>query len=122
MGTVIVNGKRYEFSGRDITVVDGRVIVDGKDISEQDEDVKFSKLIIEGDVETLATDLSVEVRGNAGQVKAGGSIQCGNVKGKVKANGSVNCGSIGGDVRAGGSVNCGHVAGSVRAGGSINKA
>lgn len=117
MGTINVNGKIYK--GNNISITNGHVIIDGK---EQDGE-KLSgvvKVIVEGDIENVKSDESIEVKGNVkGNVDAGGSVQCENVGGDVDAGGSINAGDIEGDVDAGGSVNCGKVGGDIDAGGSV---
>lgn len=113
-----LNGK--DFAGRSITVINGRVIIDGNKLSGEDT-TKSIKIEIHGDLASIRVDRGdVEVHGNvAGNVDAGGSIQCKDVEGNVDAGGSIQCGDVKGDVDAGGSINCGNVGGSVDAGGSV---
>jgi len=120
MGTFEINGRTY--SGNNITMVDGRVIVDGEDVTE-DYGSPLPKVveikIIGGDIENLVTDASVTCQNVTGYVEAGGSVRCGDVGDNVDAGGSVTCGNVQGNVDAGGSVTCGRVGGSVDAGGSV---
>jgi hypothetical protein len=121
MSTVIINGKRMNVSGNNISVINNKVYVNGKLVT--DEDAKEPvKLIIEGDVMSIQADGDVDIVGNvSNSVKAGGSVSCNNVNGDVKASGSVHCGDVTGNVDASGSVHCGDVGGSVDAAGSIKK-
>lgn len=121
MGSINIAGR--SFSGNSITMTGGRIIIDGVDITDQSgiEDPKTILTIkVEGDPISVKSDLSVSVMGNvAGNVGAGGSVNCNDVGGDVNANGSVNADDITGNVDAGGSVNCDDVGGSVNAGGSV---
>lgn len=114
----IINGKRYE--GSSVVVTNGRVIIDGKEVTDKDA-VKdgILKIKVEGVLQNLTTDANVEAGLIQGNVDAGGSVSCDDVEGDVDAGGSVNCGNVGGNVDAGGSVNAGKVGGDVDAGGSV---
>lgn len=102
MATVEINGKKY--SGRDITIVNDKVYIDGK--LEQESLTGILSVRVTGDLASLSSDSSVTVQGNVdGNVQAGGSINCENVSGSVRAGGSVNCGNVDGEVICGGSVN-----------------
>jgi hypothetical protein len=120
MASITVNGQTFTVSGRDVSIVNGKVIVDGNEITGIG-DQKEVVIKWEGPVANLRADRgSIEVTGNVeGNVKAGGSVTCGDVNGEVDAGGSVNCGNVGKDVDAGGSINCGNVGGDADAGGSI---
>ena len=101
MAKINIDGR--DFVGRSISIINGKVKVDGV---EQDGSLHgvVEIRILEGKLEQLTTDASVN---------------CGDVLGSVEAGGSVNCGNVGSSVDAGGSVNCGKVSGSVDAGGSV---
>jgi hypothetical protein len=101
--TVIVNGKKYEVEGSNISIVNNKIYSDGKLVNK--EEINANSIIIEGNVENIETDLSVS---------------CNNVKGDIKAGGSINCDNVGGNVTAGGSVNCDKVKGNINAKGSVN--
>lgn len=95
--------------GNSISIVGGRVIVDGVEVN------------IDGITGTNTREVLVRVEGGTvGDLTTDGSVKCSDVTGNVNARGSVNCDNIGGAVDAGGSVNCDDVEGSVRAGGSVN--
>jgi len=116
--SVTINGKTYK--GNNVTVINNRVIIDGKDVTDK-EAVKDGILTVkvEGVLDSLTTDGDVVAGLVKGNIDAGGSVSCDDVDGDVDAGGSVNCGNVGGDVDAGGSVNCGKVGGDVDAGGSV---
>lgn len=74
----------------------------------------------EGPAINIHSDFSVTCQGDVeGDIKAGGSVDCGEVGKGVTAGGSVNCDSVVGDISAGGSVTCDTVGGNVSAGGSV---
>ncbi len=74
----------------------------------------------EGPAINICSDFSVTCQGDVeGDIKAGGSVDCGEVGKGVTAGGSVNCDSVVGDISAGGSVTCDTVSGNVSAGGSV---
>ncbi len=75
----------------------------------------------EGPALNIRSDFDVSVNGSvAGDVNAGGDVNCGNVLGHVNAGSDVDCGDVEGNLSAGGDVDCGKVAGSVNAGGDID--
>ena len=114
--TITINGKTYH--GTSVSVMNGRVVIDGKEVKETAENTMHIE--VKGDLASLTTDLSVTAQTVHGNVEAGGSVSCDDVGGNVTARGSMNCDDIKGDVHAGGSVNCEDVGGSISAGGSIN--
>lgn len=98
----IINGKT--FKGNSIVVVNGRVIVDGKQVDVGDVSNGILKIEVTGTLSSLDADGSVTCQDVKGDVDAGGSVSCGNVGGYVDAGGSVRCGTVGGYIDAGGSV------------------
>ncbi len=102
MNRIVVNGKDIICNGNNVSIINYKVFVDGKEIS--DETIKNSDVHIYGDVENIECE---------------GSVQCDNVKGNIQAGGSVNCDDVGGSINCGGSCNCDKVNGNVTAGGSI---
>ena len=118
MGIVTMNGKTY--SGNNISIVNGVVTIDGKIVDDCDVPENVFKIKIEGSVENIFTDKSVECNQVSGNINAGGSVACSLVKGSVEAVGSVNCEDIDGTVNSGGSINCSTIGGDAIAGGSIN--
>jgi len=101
--SVTINGKTYQ--GRNIQVINNRVIIDGKEVTEKGMAKNgILKVQVEGTLESLITDASVEAGLVKGDIQAGGSVSCDDVDGDVQAGGSVTCGKVGGDIMAGGSV------------------
>ena len=105
MNRITINGKTITCSGTNVVINNGKVIVDGNIIQEcNSSDIKVT---IEGDVNKIDCDGSVEVHGNSGSIDCGGNCEIsGDVKGDIDAGGSVTCGNVSGDVNAGGSVKC----------------
>lgn len=102
MNKITINGKTIEVSGSNITVVNNKIFVDGKEIS--DEVSKNANIYIYGDVNYIETDKSVSCGNVTGNVYAGGSVSCDDIDGSVSCGGSVSCDGIGGSVTAGGSI------------------
>ena len=103
MNTININGKSIQVSGNNISVINDKVYVNGKLVTEGlSGNVNIS---FEGELANLKADGSVEVNGEVlGNVDAGGSVKCENVQGYVDAGGSVNCKNVGGNIDAGGSI------------------
>lgn len=117
MGNITINGKTW--SGRNIQIRNGRVKIDGKEVSDESGAVTL-KVEVTGDIQSLKTDGDVRCGSVLGYVDAGGSVTVsGAVNRGVTAGGSISCGDVDGSVAAGGSVQCGKVLGNVDAGGSI---
>jgi len=105
MSSVIsINGKTIQVNRGTISIIDGKVLIGGKDISDLKEiEEKEINITIEGSVEKLEIDYcaKVQVNGNAQNVKtASGDV---NVSGDVLGNiqtmsGDVDCGNVGGGV------------------------
>lgn len=104
MAKFTIDGR--EFSGRNISIINGRVTIDGV-LQEGSLTGTVEIRVVEGTVENLQSDSSISCGNVEGNVDAGGSVQCGNVGGSVDAGGSVQCGSVNGDVDAGGSIRMG---------------
>lgn len=105
-GSVIVNGKR--------------IIVDGKEITNEAEGVVELRIIGGDGNLTIQTDTEVTVEGDvSGNIDAGMNVTCGNVTGDVEADMNVTCRDIGGNVRADMNVNAGDIQGDAKAGMSI---
>lgn len=96
-GRVVIDGR--EFTGGNISIVNGKVTVDG--VVQDGQLVGDVKIDIHGDVERLEAGAgNVTVSGACGQVSTmSGNIECGNVSGNVKTmSGDVTCGTVGGGV------------------------
>lgn len=99
MNTVTINGVTISHSGS-ISVINGKVIVDGKDVTPNAKEINIS---VDGPIEKLEVDActKLSVVGNVGNVKtvSGGVDITGNVTGSVSCvSGRVDCGNIGGSV------------------------
>ena len=97
-GEVVINGK--SFSGRNISMTDEGVFVDGVkqgDLPEEKEII----ITVHGDVKDLST--------------SSGHIHCGKVSGSIKtASGTVNCNDVHGSISTmSGDVDCDDISGSV---------
>lgn len=101
MATISIDGQI--FSGNSVSVINGRVIIDGVSQDGALSGVVEIK-VTEGVLGSLTTDASVSCDQVTGNISAGGSVHCGWVGGSVSAGGSVNCDAVGGFVSAGGSV------------------
>ncbi len=97
-----VNGKSISVEGNNVSIINDTVMVDGKVIKRSASGVV--KVVVQGTINELRTDASVECGDVAGSVEAGGSVNCKNVGKDVDAGGSVNSMKVGGDIDAGGSV------------------
>ena len=87
-----INGKMY--SGKNISVVNNVVTIDGKVQSSKEE---YLNIIVTGDITTLYCT-TVTVNGNVGEIDCT-SLKCGDVTGNVDAT-NVTCGNITGNVDA----------------------
>ena len=101
-GSISINGKTYR--GTNITINNGKVIIDGK---VQEEGLSGTvEVRVTGDIGSLTCDGSATVYGNVlGDVHAQNSVEVeGDVLGDVNAGNSVEAKSIKGNVKAGNSV------------------
>ena len=105
---ITVNGKRISVANASsISVVKGRVVVDGKEMTDQlDLPENVIKIEVVGTLASLETDITVNCEDVSGNVHANGSVNCDDIGGNLTAGGSVNCDDVGGSIVAGGSVNC----------------
>lgn len=113
MNTIIVNGIVIQTDAKNISVVNGKVIVDGKTI-DVDENEKNISIVVQGDIESIQADKLqyIEVSGNVKKdVKTqSGDVRCGEVGGSVSASsGNVSVeGSVGASVSTqSGDIDCG---------------
>lgn len=101
--TIIVNGKVFETSGKNITITNNRVVVDGQVLS--DEIKNNIEITINGNVENLTSEGSVKVNGNvSGLIQSGGSVKCKDVRGNINSSGSIKCNDVIGNITSFGSV------------------
>jgi hypothetical protein len=99
MSTIIINGKQIISNSGNISISNGKVIIDGV---EQTDDSKTINVVINGNINNLDIDYasSIEVNGDVNTVNSkNGNIVCGNVTSNVESkNGNIKCGNVGGDV------------------------
>ena len=117
---VVING--ISITGSNIQMSNGKIIVDGKELTDIPKD---RKITITSDqpiyIQELKSAYSVELTGDVQSIDAGTSVTVkGNVSGDVDAGNSATIkGNVGGSVDAGNSVHCGNVSGNVKAGNSV---
>ena len=116
MATVIINGNRISVSGRGVTVVNGKVIVDGKDVTP---DAKEIRIEVHGDVEHIEVDAcnKIQVTGSVRELTtSSGDVTCGDVHGDVRTtSGDVRCKEVRGSVETvSGDVDAATIHGNVR--------
>lgn len=100
MGTVTINGRTY--TGNSINVVNGKVIIDGKDVTDPLQDAKKINIAINGSIASLSVDVceKVGVIGTVQDIKtmSGNVVVRGPVEGNVKTmSGNVTAGTIKGN-------------------------
>lgn len=114
---ITINNQNY--SGRNLTIINNRVIIDGKDVTPDAKEINIS---VTANIETLKVDYAnrVEVNGVVNDIEAGSAdIEVkGNVGGSIQTgSGNVKCGDVGTDVKTGsGNVKCGKINGSAKTG------
>lgn len=107
---VTINGKTIQVPNGNVSIINNKVFVDGKEIDTSDTDLSKSSIVnisIEGNVDKIHCNGSVEVKGNVSKgIDCGGSVQItGDVDGAIDCGGSVRItGSHKGEIDAGGSV------------------
>lgn len=114
MSTIRINGVTY--SGSSVTVINNRVIIDGKD---QTPDAKEITITVQGDINDLSVDYakSVTVTGNVNRLKTtSGDVECGDVKGDViTTSGDIECKNITGNVQStSGDIDAENIGGSIK--------
>jgi len=96
---IIGNSK---FSGRNVTISNNRVIIDGKDVTDNLPEQKTYNIQVDGNIDRIKCDAcdKIIVTGEVGQIQTqSGDVECGNVKGSVSTmSGDVDCDSISGSV------------------------
>ena len=101
--TITINGVTITADTGNVSIINGKVIVDGKEIEIVDS--KLHNINIEGNINNLNCRGNVVVNGDVGgDIDCGGSVRCGDVGGEINAGGSVHGSDITGNIDAGGSV------------------
>ena len=107
--SINVNGIKINVpSGSNITINNGEVYVNGE-LYENEElkDKKIVKLIINGDVKNVQSDVDVECKNVNGNVTCGRDCDVsGNITGDVKAGRDIDCQKINGKATAGRDISC----------------
>lgn len=102
---IVVNGKSFQCSGKNICIQNGRITVNGRVL-----DCNMTRdihVVVNGNINQLQCAGSVEVNGSCGSVDCAGSCTVsGDVNGNIDATGSVTCGNVFGNIDAAGSVRC----------------
>lgn len=124
MASIWFNGKEIKVDGpSSVYVSGGRIVVNGVDRSSDfGESIEVLRVVVDGSPVSVDSHAPVTVNGDVGgNVYAGTSVTCDNVKGSVTAGAYVTCDDVRGNVSAGSYVTCDDVAGSVTAGGKVNR-
>lgn len=100
MSRININNRTY--SGNSVVITNGKVIVDGKDVTPEKNEREIN-IIIEGNIDDLNVDAcnKLSVNGNVGSVKTlSGDVDVdGYVSGSVSTmSGDVDCGNVNGSV------------------------
>lgn len=118
-----ISGRK--FNGSSINIINGKVIVDGKDITSDLGDITNNTIsvVFTGDLCSLTSDGDVEVNGNViGEVKVNNNLTIlGNIDGNAKADNNLKCNDISGDAKAGNNIQCVNINGNAKAGNNIIK-
>lgn len=115
---ITVNGVTFEVEGNNVSIINDRIYVDGKEIT-SGIDLR-PQIKWDGPAANVTVDKGdLECGDISGNAYSDGSIHCKNIGGQATAAGSMSAGNIGGDVCVGGSINCGKVKGNIKAGGSV---
>jgi hypothetical protein len=117
---ISINGKTY--TGNNITIKNGNVIIDGKNVESKDNSDEKIVIQLEGNFNNFKCDESIIVKGNikADNIEVSNNIQCDDVVGDINAGKNVQCDDVAGDINAGNNVTCDDVVGNVTCGNNIN--
>lgn len=95
--SIKINGITIESSGSSVNIKNGKVIIDGKDVTP---DSKEISIVVTGNVESIDCDTcnEITINGDAGSVKTmSGDV---NVEGTIKG----NCQNMSGNITAAGKI------------------
>ena len=108
---VTINGRTVKV-GKNVNIIDGKIISDGMVVSQFDNSEGVTIENIEGSIGKLECHYPLVVHGAInGNVMAYRPVNCGDINGHLKADGPVNCGDVRGSLKASGPVNCGDIGG-----------
>lgn len=96
-GNIVIDGKK--FTGQTISIIDGKVTVDGVD--QEGSLVGDINITVEGNIDELENTCGTVRAKNVGSIKTqSGDIICGDVSGSISTqSGDVKCGKIAGSVK-----------------------
>lgn len=91
------------YSGNNLVISNGRVIVDGVDVTASLPDQKQITIEVNGNINSVTADAckKITVSGSVGQIKTqSGDIECGGVEGSISTmSGDVDCLNVGGSIQ-----------------------
>jgi hypothetical protein len=98
MSTISINGNTY--SGNSIVVINGKVIVNGNDVTPDSKEINIK---VDGNINKLEVDAcnKVEITGDVSSIKTqSGDVEItGNVTGSIQTmSGDVDCGTVEGSI------------------------
>jgi hypothetical protein len=113
---ITINNSNY--GGKNITIINGKVFIDGKDVTPEGKEINIS---VQGNIDSLEIDFatSIQVHGDVNKLRSGSAnVKCTNITGGVQTgSGDVECTNIEGDVQTGsGDVEATTITGSVKTG------
>lgn len=98
--SIVIGNK--SFVGRNVTISNNKIIIDGIDITDQLPDQKKYEIIVTGDVDKIECDVcdKITVNGNVESLSTlSGNVECHDVTNSIQTqSGDVECGNIGGNV------------------------
>lgn len=89
MNRIVINGNSIETNGRNVSIINGKIIVDGELLSSfNNYDIKIE---IYGDCGNIETTGNVIVNGNCKDIDCNGNVTCyGDIQGDIDCNGNVS--------------------------------
>ena len=102
--TVIIGNKKICVSGNNVSIIGDKVFVDGKEVNIDKDSTENGILKIEvtGTLNSIESDVSVEVKGNVlGNVEAGNYVTAEDIGGNAEAGNYIRCSKVAGNATAG---------------------
>ncbi|XGU46189.1 hypothetical protein ACEXAJ_07495 [Fusobacterium necrophorum subsp. funduliforme] len=108
---IIINGKNYgNIAGKNVSISNDNVFIDGKKIKGEYTEDKHIQIFIDGDIRNLEVDCceKITVNGNVFDIEnTNGNIECKDVSGNIKnVNGDItannvkgSCSTVNGDIK-----------------------
>lgn len=89
MNSICVNGKTIVTSGKNISIVNGKIKVDGNTLYEEHNQNIYIE--VQGNCGNIDTTGNVTVNGNCENIDCNGSVTCyGDINGDIDCNGNVS--------------------------------